>query len=133
MIRAFQPCFAKWGSEAWIVPYSPSTFTRCMSWNRFIGVFSTDDHHIAPLLYITTSSLPYVFTVSLTMLWTLSESLVSTGIAAASLPASLISRATVLIVEAGEFGSGGKGSHLEASDVVLAETTTTWSQQCTFP
>jgi hypothetical protein len=32
------------------VPYSPSMFTRCMSWKRFMGVFSTLAHHIAPEL-----------------------------------------------------------------------------------
>lgn len=71
-----------------------------------------------------TSILPCVFTVSLTMVWTLVGSLVSTAIAVASPPASLISRATVLIVEAWEFGSGGKGVHWEASEVVLAATIT---------
>ena len=35
-----------------------------------------------------------------------------------------ISRTTVLMVEAGELGSGGKGWQVEASEVVLAETTT---------
>lgn len=33
----------------------------------------------------------------------------STGIAVAMPPATMISRATVLIVEEGELGSGGKG------------------------
>ena len=49
--------------------------------------------------------------------------------AVALLPASVISRATVLIVEAEEFGSGGKGEHRVASDVVFAATTTV----CEFP
>ena len=53
-----------------------------------------------------------------------SVSLVSTAIATASPPASRISRSTVLIVDWEEFGSGGKGDVLLASEVVLAETTT---------
>ncbi len=44
--------------------------------------------------------------------------------AVASPSVSVISRATVLIVEEGEFGSGEKGWHMLASDVVLADTTT---------
>jgi hypothetical protein len=71
-----------------------------------------------------TSSLPYVFTVSLTMFWMLVKSRVSTGMAVASPPASLISRSTVLIVDAWEFGFGGNGVHFDASEVVLAATTT---------
>lgn len=39
-------------------------------------------------------------------------------------PDSLISRSTVLIVEAGELGFGGKGDVVAALDVVLAATTT---------
>jgi hypothetical protein len=39
-------------------------------------------------------------------------------------PASVISRTTVLIVDAEEFGSGGKGVVFDASEVVLAATTT---------
>ena len=39
-------------------------------------------------------------------------------------PREVISRATVLIVEAGEFGLGGKGEHCVASEVVFAATTT---------
>jgi hypothetical protein len=39
----------------------------------------------------------------------LDKSRVSTGIAVAVPLASMISRATVEMVEAGEFGSGGKG------------------------
>jgi len=54
----------------------------------------------------------------LSWLWT------STEMAVASPSVSVISRATVLIVEEGEFGSGGKGWHMLASDVVLADTTT---------
>lgn len=48
----------------------------------------------------------------------------STAMAVALPPASVISRATVLIVDAELFGSGGKGEHLVASDVVFAATTT---------
>jgi hypothetical protein len=44
--------------------------------------------------------------------------------AVAEPPASRISRATVDMVEADEFGSGGKGVVLEASDVDFAATTT---------
>ena len=54
----------------------------------------------------------------------LSMSRVSTGRARAVPPDELISRWTVLMVDCGEFGSGGKGTVLEASDVVFAETTT---------
>lgn len=39
-------------------------------------------------------------------------------------PVEVISRATVLIVELEEFGSGGKGEHFVASEVVFAATTT---------
>ena len=49
---------------------------------------------------------------------------VSTGKARALPPASVISRATVLMVEAGELGSGGNGLHVLASEVVFALTTT---------
>lgn len=54
----------------------------------------------------------------------LSWSRTSTAMGVASPPASWISRATVLIVEACEFGSGGKGETLEASLVDFAATTT---------
>jgi hypothetical protein len=49
---------------------------------------------------------------------------VSTGSATAVPPSSWISRATVLMVEEGELGSGGKGWHVSGLEVVLAETTT---------
>lgn len=51
---------------------------------------------------------------------------VLTGSARHELPASVISRATVLIVLAWEFGFGGnsEAGMAEASEVVLAETTT---------
>ena len=48
----------------------------------------------------------------------------STGMAMPSPSKASISRTTVLMVEAGELGSGGKGWQVEASEVVLAETTT---------
>ena len=54
----------------------------------------------------------------------LEGSRVSTAIGVASRPESVISRATVLIVEEGELGSGGKGVQRVASEVVLAEMTT---------
>lgn len=54
----------------------------------------------------------------------LAKSRVSTGMAVAVPPASRISRATVDIVDAEEFGSGGNGDVLEASDVDFAATTT---------
>jgi hypothetical protein len=54
----------------------------------------------------------------------LTKSRVSTGIAVAVPPASRISRATVEMVEADEFGSGGNGLICEASDVDFAATTT---------
>lgn len=54
----------------------------------------------------------------------LSKSRVSTWMAETSPPASRISRATVLMVDCGELGSGGKGDALEASDVLFAATTT---------
>lgn len=56
--------------------------------------------------------------------WTLAKSLVSTAMAVASPPASLISLSTVLIVDLEEFGSGGKGVVLYASLVDFAATTT---------
>jgi len=54
----------------------------------------------------------------------LAKSRVSTGMAVAVPPASRISRATVDMVDAEEFGSGGKGEVFEASDVDFAATTT---------
>lgn len=54
----------------------------------------------------------------------LAKSRTSTAMAVAIPPASVISRATVLMVDAELFGSGGKGEHLVASDVVFAATTT---------
>jgi len=49
---------------------------------------------------------------------------VSTAMEIALPPTSLISRSTVLMVDCGEFGSGGNGRVLLASDVVLAATAT---------
>jgi hypothetical protein len=54
----------------------------------------------------------------------LAKSRTSTGSAVALRPREVISRATVLIVEAGELGSGGKGVHCVASEVVFAATMT---------
>lgn len=54
----------------------------------------------------------------------LSGSLVSTEMAVACPPASLISRSTVLIVDCWEFGSGGNGFVAYASEVDFAATTT---------
>lgn len=54
----------------------------------------------------------------------LAKSRTSTATAVASFPASLISRSTVLIVDMDEFGSGGKGTVLDASLVDFAATTT---------
>jgi hypothetical protein len=54
----------------------------------------------------------------------LGKSRVSTGMAVAVPPASRISRATVEMVDAEEFGSGGKGEVLEASEMDFAATTT---------
>ncbi len=48
----------------------------------------------------------------------------STEMAIASPPASLISRSTVLIVDSEEFGSGGNGFVAYASEVDFAATTT---------
>lgn len=62
--------------------------------------------------------------VSAKSLLTLSKSLVSTGIAVASPPASRISLSTVLMVESEEFGSGGNGFVVFASLVDFAATTT---------
>ena len=50
--------------------------------------------------------------VSSTIRLMLSASRTSTAIALARPPASMISRATVLIVEEEEFGSGGNGASL---------------------
>lgn len=57
-------------------------------------------------------------------LFTLSSYLTSTCNASASPPAAVISRATVVMVLSGEFGSGGKGVFLEGSLVDFAATTT---------
>lgn len=89
-----------------------------------MGVLAMLDHQIAPLLYTSTSSRPYVSIVDSTSFWTLAKSRTSTDIAVAFPPAEVISRATVLIVDAGELGSGGKGEHFVAFDVVFAATTT---------
>lgn len=89
-----------------------------------MGVLATLDHQIAPLLYTSTSKRPYVATVASTSFWTLKKSRTSTDIAVAMPPVEVISRATVLIVDAGVLGSGGKGVHFVASDVVFAATTT---------
>jgi hypothetical protein len=62
--------------------------------------------------------------VSSTSRWMLSAKRTSTAMAVASPPTSLISRATVLIVESGELGSGGNGAGPYASLVVFAATTT---------
>lgn len=127
----------------------PSGLTRCINWKRFIGVSSTDAHlynrlacsherydiaseilrfsayQIAPELYTTTSNVPPPhLTVSSTAFFTFSGSRTSTAMACASPPASQISLATVLMVEALEFGSGGKGWALEGSEVDLAATAT---------
>lgn len=62
-----------------------------------------------------------------TSCWMLSYSVVSTGMAVASPPARVISRATVVMVDCGEFGSGGKGVSLSSwawGVVDLAATTT---------
>lgn len=97
----------------------------CISWNRFISVFSTLLHQIAPELYTTTSIEPYFLTTCPTMAWITSKERTSSWIGVASPPASSISRATVFMVDAEELGSGGNGEHFDASDVVLAATTTT--------
>ena len=49
---------------------------------------------------------------------------VSTAMGVAWPPALVISSATVLMVEAGELGSGGKGEQRWGLDVVLADTMT---------
>jgi hypothetical protein len=89
-----------------------------------MGVLAMLDHQIAPLLYTSTSSRPYVAIVESASCWTLVKSRTSTDIAVAFPPVPVISRATVLIVDAEELGSGGKGEHVMASDVVFAATTT---------
>jgi len=62
--------------------------------------------------------------VESTRLCTLDMSLVSTGTAVASPPASLISLSTVLMVDCGEFGFGGNGFTREELLVDLAAMTT---------
>ena len=59
-----------------------------------------------------------------TILSTLSEWRTSTCTAVAEPPVELISRATVVIVDSGEFGLGLSGMGLEGSLMVLAATTT---------
>lgn len=56
--------------------------------------------------------------------WIWRGSRTSTATAAAWPPASWISRATVVIVEAGELGSGGKGIVCVASEIVFAASIT---------
>ena len=63
-------------------------------------------------------------TVFFTRACTLSKSRVSTGSAVAVPPASLISLSTVLMVDCGELGSGGKGDAVAASLVDFAATMT---------
>lgn len=63
-------------------------------------------------------------TVRSTSRLTPASSLVSTWMLVASPCASRISRSTVLIVDAFEFGSGGNAATAEASDVLIAATTT---------
>ena len=63
------------------------------------------------------------------MVWVIRDSMlererVSTGMGVAVPPLLVISRATVLMVEEEELGSGGKGSQLWGLEVVLADTTT---------
>jgi hypothetical protein len=48
IIRPFQPLALKYGKEDCTEAYKPSALTDCMSWYRFVGVFSTDAHQIAP-------------------------------------------------------------------------------------
>jgi len=72
---------------------------------------------------------PLTLTVSSTSLCTLPASRVSTAIAVACPPASLISLSTVLIVDCWEFGSGGNVLAAYASLVVFAATTTVYSGQ----
>ena len=64
--------------------------------------------------------------VSSTRSLTFSTLRTSQGRARAEPPASVISLATVLMVDAGELGFGGKSDAgiVEASEVVFAETTT---------
>jgi hypothetical protein len=68
--------------------------------------------------------LPSCLTVLSTSDVMFSKSRTSQARARALPPASWISLATVLMVDCDEFGSGGKGVALEASEVVFAETTT---------
>ena len=56
--------------------------------------------------------------------WMLAGERVSTGMGVAEPPKLVISRATVLMVEEGELGSGGKGTQVWGLEVVLADTTT---------
>jgi hypothetical protein len=89
-----------------------------------MGVLAMLDHQMAPLLYTSTSRRPYIAIVASASFWTLVKSRTSTDIAVAFPPVEVISRATVLVVDAEELGSGGKGEHFVASEVVFAATTT---------
>ena len=73
---------------------------------------------------MSTSRLPSLLTVSSMSEVISSKFRTSHGMARALPPASSISRATVLIVDWDEFGSGGNGLACDASDVVFADTTT---------
>ena len=72
IILPFQSFFSKYGSEACTVAYKPSTLTFCISWNLFIGVFSTEAHQMAPELYTITSTRPYVSATVASIDWMLS-------------------------------------------------------------
>lgn len=78
-----------------------------------MGVLSTLDHQIAPLLYTSTSKRPYAAIVVSTSFEMLGKDRTSTGIVVALPPVEVISRATVLTVGDGELGSGGKKEHFE--------------------
>jgi len=69
----------------------------------------------------------WVASVLATSCWTEAWERVSTAMAVAVPPVARISRSTVEMVEAGEFGSGGKGVVWEASEVLLAAMTTAWA------
>ena len=64
------------------------------------------------------------FIVSETRFWMLVGERVSTAMGVACPPKLVISSATVLMVERGELGSGGKGTQVWGLEVVLADTIT---------
>jgi hypothetical protein len=72
-----------------------------MSWKRFMGVLATLAHHIAPLVYTSTSRRPYLAIIPATVRSMLDKSRVSTLMGMAF--------AACLVDLAGHGGYSGRG------------------------